>query len=249
MLLAIDIGNTNITFGIFKGKKLLKTWKAPTNKFKGININKNINSIIICSVVPKALMKLKKSLKSFRGRVFVVGENIKAPIKNLYRKPKQVGQDRLVDAVAAFEKFKRGCIVVDFGTAITFDLISNKGDYLGGIIVPGIELSLKALKEGTALLPRVSLTKPKELLGKDTKSSIQSGMGYGFGFLCDGIITDLKKRVRRGWKGIERVRRGIPVIATGGAAGIFKKICKEINKIDPHLTLKGLEIIYNSVKI
>jgi type III pantothenate kinase len=167
------------------------------------------------------------------GIVPLCWRDIKAPIKNLYKKPRQVGQDRLVNAIAAKELYGCPAIVVDFGTAITFDVVSKKGEYLGGLIFPGIETSLNALSEKAALLPKISVTPPKGLIGRDTADSIKSGVFYGIGSLCDGIISRLDS--------VKSVR--MTVIATGGHALVISKFTKNIRLIDPHLTLQGLRII------
>lgn len=242
MLLAIDIGNTTMAFGIFEGKRLKSSWKISTrnifSKSKVLKPLKDVDGVIISSVVPKATPIIKKLIKNrFRIKPLVLGENIKAPIKNLYRNPKQVGQDRLVNAVAASELFGAPIIVVDFGTAITFDVISKRKEYLGGIIVPGIEISLEALSSKAALLPRIKLSQPKEFLGKDTVNSMKSGIFYGFGSLCDCLIERLKARFGKQ-----------SVIATGGHSHLIAKFCKSIDKVKSDLTLQGLRIIYEKAR-
>ena len=260
LLLCVDIGNTSISFGIFKGKKLLKTWRVGTQKLSSLRgapkgRRSNLNAIIISSVVPKALSKLKPLIKrQFKktpvypvrsqviqhgmnwasNGVYILGENIKVPIKNLYHNPKQVGQDRLVNAVAAVSLYGAPAIVVDFGTAITFDVISKKGEYLGGVIVPGMEISLDALSSRAALLPKIKLSKPKSLLGKDTVDSMLSGIFYGFGSLTDGIAEKLKHKYMKDAK----------VITTGGHSDMIAPYCKSINHVNKNLTLEGLRIIF-----
>lgn len=237
MLLAIDIGNTTVAFGIFEGKKLRSSWKIPTQSLllkKTLRLPKDINSAIISSVVPKATPIIKKAVvKKCEIHPLLLGGNIKAPIKNLYRKPKQVGQDRLVDAVAVKELYGYPAIVIDFGTAITFDVISKRGEYLGGIIVPGIETSLKALSSRAALLPKIKVSAPKELVGRDTVSSMRSGIFHGFGALCDGLVAKLKAKYGP-----------MKVIATGGHAVLMAKFSKSIDIVNPNLTLQGLRLIY-----
>lgn len=237
MLLTIDIGNTSIAFGIFQGRKLKSAWKVSTQAAlsnKPIRLPKDIDAAIISSVVPKATPIIKKVVaKKYKFRPLVLGENIKTPIKNLYRESKQVGQDRLVNAVAAKELYGYPVIVVDFGTAITFDVVSKKGEYLGGIIVPGIEISLEVLSTKAALLPRIKLSPPKELLGRDTVSSMKSGIFYGFGSLCDCLIDKLKEEFGKQ-----------PVIATGGHSRLIAKFCRSIDSVCPDLTLRGLRIIF-----
>ncbi|MDD4879842.1 MAG: type III pantothenate kinase [Candidatus Omnitrophica bacterium] len=237
MLLAIDIGNTSIAFGVFKGKKLRSSWKISAQDVlskKTINLPAKMDTAIISSVVPKATPVIKKAIgKKYKIRPLVLGENIKAPIKNLYRRPKQVGQDRLVDAVAAKELYGYPAIVIDFGTAITFDVISKKGEYLGGLIFPGIETSLNALSQKAALLPKIKVAAPKGLIGRDTADSMKSGVFHGTGALCDGVIAKLKAKYGP-----------MKVIATGGHAALIAKYAGAIDWINPNLTLQGLNIIY-----
>lgn len=239
MLLTIDIGNTTIAFGVFKAKKLISTWKIATQETlakKAILLKrqKGITAAIISSVVPKATPIVKKEIvKELKVHPLVLGKDVQAPIRNLYRDPSQVGQDRLVNAVAVKELYGYPAIVIDFGTAITFDVISKKGDYIGGIIVPGIETSIEALSQRAALLPEVKLLHPDALVGKDTVQSMRSGIFYGFGALCDGLVLRLKEKY-----GNQKV------IVTGGNAHLltgFSRVCKDIS---PNLTLYGLRIIY-----
>lgn len=241
MLLAVDIGNTSITYGVFRGKRLERRWRFPTSGpiedlFKGLRQRlHDIDAIIVSSVVPKVLLKLEGRLaRLFHVKPLVVGRDLDFGIPNLYRDPRQVGSDRLVNAVAAKRLYGSPLIIVDFGTAITFDLISKKGEYLGGIIAPGVEISLKALSNRTALLPEVNLTRPKGLVGRATKESMVSGIVYGFSSLCDGIVAKLRREY--GQK--------IPVVATGGQAGKIVGYCKTIDKVNPWLTLEGLRVIY-----
>jgi type III pantothenate kinase len=236
MLLAVDIGNTSIAFGVFNGKKLIRSWKAFTDRVisgKPVILPSGISRAIISSVVPKATPLISRAIsRRYKIKPLILGKNIKAPIKNLYRKPGQVGQDRLVDAVAAKELYGYPAIVVDFGTAITFDVISKKGEYLGGLIFPGIETSLNALSEKAALLPKITVVPPKGLIGHDTGDSMRSGVFYGIGSLCDGIISKLRKKFGP-----------MRVIATGGHAKILAGFSDSVKNIDSHLTLRGLRII------
>lgn len=242
MLLAIDIGNTSITLGIFVGSKLTMKWRTPPEKgleglFKDFERLPQIGVIIVSSVVPKVLPKLERGLhKLFKIKPLVVGRDLDYGIPNLYKDPRQVGSDRLVNAVAARSLYGSPIIVVDFGTATTFDLISKDGEYLGGIIAPGVEVSLKALSRAAALLPEVDVRRPRGLLGRETKESMIQGTVYGFSALCDGIVAKLRK---------EHGRK-IQVVATGGFARIITSYCKtiDIDKVDPWLTLKGLRMIY-----
>ncbi|MFH1339089.1 MAG: type III pantothenate kinase [Candidatus Omnitrophota bacterium] len=239
MLLAIDIGNTNISFGAFDSKRLVKRFDIPTYGYSLRSLKKSLGRIemedcIICSVVPKVSRILKADLKKLLGkRACVVGEDVKVPIKNLYRKPRQVGSDRLVNAYAGIVLYGAPLIIVDFGTAVTFDVISKRREYLGGMILPGMGISLDALTERTALLPEVKLNKPAELIGRDTKSSMLSGIVYGFASLAE----NLTKRIK------EKIGKDAKVVATGGDVGIIGRYFKGIDKIDKNLTLKGLILV------
>ncbi len=241
MLLAIDIGNTNIHNGIFKKNTLKKTFRIPTytktlrrGYLKKLRpYLKDIERVIIVSVAPKALKEVRYALKKIiNKKILVVGKDINSGVKNLYKDPKQVGQDRLVNARSAFELYGKGAIIVDFGTAITVDVINKDKEYLGGVITPGIEISLNALTERASLLPKVSIKKPKDILGTETKESMISGAVYGFSSLCDGIVKRLKKYSKKS-----------KVIATGGLSPFLGPYCKSIDKIDPNLTLKGLKLL------
>ena len=240
MPLTIDIGNTNISFGIFKGARLIRRFDIPTKGYSITRLknglsNTRVDDAIICSVVPKISRAVEKDLAIFIGKVpIVLGKHTKVPIKNLYRKPAQLGQDRLVNAYAATMLYGAPIIVVDFGTAITFDVVSKKREYLGGMIIPGLEICLEALSQRAALLPEIKLDRPKEFIGRDTKNSILSGIIYGFAGLTDCLITRIRKRT-----GKDAV-----TIGTGGAVDLIRRYCKGIVTIDRDLTLKGLDLIY-----
>ncbi|MEW5757894.1 MAG: type III pantothenate kinase [Candidatus Omnitrophota bacterium] len=242
MSLVIDIGNTTIHFGIFGKDKLIKNFKVETHCNASLQIIKLIknnfkihpNKIIICSVVPKETIRLKKNLKQiFKINPIIVGRDLVVPIKNLYLKPKQVGQDRLVNAYAGVAFYGSPLIVVDFGTAITFDIISKNKEYLGGMILPGLNMSLEALGQKTALLPKVKLTKPKEFIGRDTKQSILSGIVYGFSAMTDNLTERIKTKIGKNAK----------IIATGGNTDLVSKFSNNINVVDKNLTLKGLNLL------
>ena len=240
-LLAIDIGNTNITTGVFKNGALIRKAKIPTAGFKdffgsaGI-APKVVNAVIISSVVPKVLTCLMSSLKDIIDcKIEVVGRTTNVPVKNRYRVKRQVGQDRLVNAFAAKLIYGAPCVIIDFGTAVTFDLVSKSGDYLGGLIMPGIDMSLQGLYEWTALLPRVRLKRAANIIGKDTAGSIRGGILFGLGVMCDGLVSRYKAILGKNLK----------VIATGGNAGLVKKYSKSIETVDEDLTLRGLYLIHN----
>ncbi len=243
MLLAIDIGNTNISCGIFKGSRLIKKFDIPSKNYSRAILSKKLKNLprisasVICSVVPKQTKLVSNSLLSLTGKLpYIIGKNLKAPIKNLYHKPKQVGQDRLVNAYAASIFYKTPLIVIDSGTAVTFDVISRKNEYLGGLITPGMDMSLKALAEKTALLPEVKLANPKTLIGKNTESSILNGIVLGTAELCSGLIRRIK----------QDVGKASLVIGTGGNICRIKKYSKTNIKIDKNLTLRGIYLIYKN---
>lgn len=247
-LLVGDIGNTNIAVGLFQGKRLVHKTKFPTSQVKRFRqfINQNlkakgivfsqIEAMVICSVVPATLTSLKAFFKTLKNiPVYILGDpNIIAPIKNLYAQPQQVGQDRLVNAYAASRLYGAPLVVIDFGTAVTLDVISKNREYLGGMILPGLELSLDALAMRAALLPKVKLERPKEFIGRDTESSMLSGIVYGFAALTDGLSQMIKKEIGNSAK----------VIGTGGNINLIAHYCQNLDKIDPDLTLKGLNLIF-----
>ena len=243
-LLAIDIGNTNITAGIFKGAKLLGKMKMPTSSYSsyirrfkalikgsGLEVNR-VDEAIVSSVVPLALARLVVELRRISGaiKITIIGRDLKVPVKNMYRIKNEVGQDRLVNAFAAKVLYGTPAVIVDFGTAITFDIISKRGDYLGGLILPGIELSLSSLYRNTALLPKIELERAPSIIGKDTVNSMRGGILFGFGAMCDGLVAQYKKILGRSTK----------VIATGGNSSLMKKYARSIQIVDEDLTLKGL---------
>lgn len=242
MLLATDIGNTNIGFGVFEGNTLVKKFTIPAlsyniKRLKDFLGKINIDAGIICSVAPKFTDILEKDLKKyFYIQPYILGSNIDVPIKNCYRNPKKVGQDRLINVYTGMMLFGAPLIVIDFGTAVTFDIVSGRKEYLGGMIFPGLSASLNALSQKTALLPEIRLDKPKEFIGRDTKSGMLSGIVYGFAALTDGLISKIRKEIGKNAK----------VVGTGGNINLINKYCDKIDKIDQDLTIKGLSFIYNA---
>jgi len=208
MLLAIDVGNTNITFGLFDERKLVKQWRCLTDKLLVPSSKFPVTSVVICSVVPSLDQRIKaKVQRLFNVKpFFVTAENITG-IKVKVKNKKEVGADRVVDALAAYKLYGGPCIVVDFGTATTFDVVSAKGEYLGGAIAPGISLARDALYHQTAKLPKVEIKAPKNVIGKDTVSAMQSGLVYGYVSMVEGMIRKLK---------VERRALNVSVVATGG---------------------------------
>ena len=243
MLLVIDIGNTNIAFGVFNKSRLMKKFNLPTAALCGDILKKKIGGykigdVLICSVVPLVTTRLIKVLKGISlGRPYIIGKDIKVPITNCYKKPSQVGQDRLVNAFAGVVLYGYPLIVIDYGTAVTFDVISKRKEYLGGIILPGLGISLDTLSQRAALLPKVNLRAPKGLIGRDTENSILSGIVYGTAALTDELVAGLKSKIGR----------NSIVVGTGGDVDLVSKYCRRIDKIDMNLTLKGMALLYNSI--
>ncbi|MEA3493768.1 MAG: type III pantothenate kinase [Candidatus Margulisiibacteriota bacterium] len=237
MILVVDLGNTNIVFGLFNGKKLASEWRFSTAKLKIPKINHKISAVIIASVVP-ALNKIiqKKLKKLYKCKVhFVTAQNIKG-IKVMLKNKQEIGADRVADALAAYRLYGGPTIIVDFGTATTFDLISNEGEYLGGAIAPGIDLARDALYEHAAKLPKIKISAPKGVVGKNTKSAMQSGLVYGYAAMVDGMIKKIASH-------ISRPASRVKVIATGGLAPLICKYTTVVDTIDKKLTLKGLQMI------
>ncbi len=250
MLLVVDVGNTNTVLGLFDGAELVHDWRIRTvvdhtvdeygmliyNLYKTSRISsRKIRDIIISCVVPPMLNILEPLCrKYFSLKPLIVGPGVKTGMPIFYDNPKEVGADRIVNAVAGYEKYKQDLIIVDFGTATTFDYVSARGEYMGGCISPGIMISSEALFERAAKLPRVELSKPKSIVAKDTVSSMQAGIMYGYAGLVDGICDRMKAEVKS----------NPLVVATGGLAKIVAPETKNINIVDDMLTLEGLRIIY-----
>jgi len=250
MLLALDVGNTNTTIGLFEGKQLRMHWRLSTRRdgtgdeygmlisnllhLAGLE-SSQVSALILASVVPPLQSSLEEMARRyFRIVPIVVDSRIKTGMPILYDSPHEVGADRIVNAVAAFEVYGGPAIVVDFGTATTFDAVSVKGEYLGGVIAPGIAIAAEALFERTAKLPRIDIAKPTSVVGKTTVASMQSGLFFGYLGLVEGIVTRM-----RGEMG------GDPtVIGTGGLAHLILAESPTIQHVDPLLTLTGLQIIY-----
>ena len=250
MLLVIDVGNTNTVIGVFEGEKLIHDWRIRTvvdhtideygmlilNLYKSSRISaKTVRAIIISCVVPPMLNILEPLCeKYFHLKPHIVGPGVKTGMPIFYDNPKEVGADRVVNAVAAYEKYRRDCIIVDFGTATTFDYVSPRGEYMGGCISPGIMISSEALFERAAKLTRVELSRPRAVVAKDTVSSMQAGILFGYAGLVDGIVGRMKAEVKS-----EPI-----VVATGGLARVVAAEAKSIDVVDDMLTLEGLRIIY-----
>jgi type III pantothenate kinase len=253
MLLCVDIGNTTIAFAIMRGTKVIYSKKVLTAAIvsgqlgevrqliqpwrKKISL---IEEVVLCSVVPKATGVIEQVLQKALGvNISLVGRDLIVPLHNLYRNPTQVGQDRLVGAFAALEFYGQPAIIVDLGTAITLDVVSSHGEYQGGIIVPGIQLSADALWDKTALLPLVNIKRPQRLIGKDTENSILSGLFYGYGEMLKGLIKKLRREIS-----------GRPqVVMTGGYARLMQSYLKGVvTKVDEQLIFKGLVQLFLTKK-
>ncbi len=251
MLLVIDVGNTNIVMGIYKDRNLICSWRVRTEKnttedefnvlatglFNGSGINPDmISDIIISSVVPPMVSILDSFCKKYLNQhPLWVDAKTSAGMPILYGNPKEVGADRIVNAVGAFEKYKQSLIIIDFGTATTFDAISAKGEYMGGAISPGIIISSEALFMKASKLPRVEIFSPPErIIGTDTSGSIQSGIIFGYAGLVDGMVRRMAKEMNSSPK----------VIGTGGLAPLMADVCGSIEEVDQDLTLEGLRIIH-----
>lgn len=253
MLLVIDIGNTNIVFGVYKEEELLYNWRITSDKdrtsdeygllfdqifkFNGLNVD-NVKDIIISSVVPPLMHTMPTmSRRYFNIEPLVVGPGIKTGIDIKYDNPKEVGADRIVNAISGYKKYGGPLIIVDSGTAITFDAVGEDGSYLGGVITPGIKISSEALFSRTAKLPKVEIAKPERVIGKNTVNSIQSGLVYGYIGMIDHIISKMIGEM--GYKEDQ-----VKIIATGGFSNLVSSESKYIDVIDGLLTLEGLRIIY-----
>lgn len=243
MILTIDLGNTNIVFGLFDGQRLVRTWRRPSDKYKKLPRNFRCEKVIIASVVPELNQGLRKAVEQHLGVKphFVTAENIKG-IKVKLANKREIGADRVVDALAAYRLYGGPAIIVDFGTATTFDLISGKGEYLGGAIAPGILLARDALFERTAKLPKIKIKPPKSVIGNDTVSAMQSGLVYGYVAMVEGMISRIRSKIQDP-RSKTNPRTKIKVIATGGLAGLICKYTTVVDTIDPLLTLKGLRLI------
>jgi type III pantothenate kinase len=254
VLLVIDVGNSNIVLGGYDGPKLMRNWRIATDKAKtydeyGILFHDLfrmsgldpalVDGIIISSVVPPLTGVLELLAQRYFGhKSLVVGPGIKTGMPIHYDNPKEVGADRIVNAVAGFEKYRSSLIIVDFGTATTFDYVNSKGEYCGGAIAPGLMISLEALFQRASKLPRVEIAKPAAVIAKNTVNSMQAGIVYGYVGLVDGIVTRMKGESHDNPK----------VIATGGLSRLIAPESTTIEHIEEFLTLEGLRILFDRNK-
>lgn len=254
MLLAIDIGNTNVVWGIFEGRTLKGHWRLATDVSKTadeygilfVNIlrqagieTERITDAILSSVVPSLTAVFDEMVETyFRHTPLVISSDLDMGIRIAYPNPREIGSDRLVNAAAAYARYKTCLIIVDFGTATTFCAVSAGGEYLGGAIAPGLGIASEALFARTAKLPKVDLTRPKTVIGKDTAAGIQSGLIFGYAGLVDELVTRMQTEL--GQKAL--------VIATGGLASLIAPESRTIQEVRPFLTLEGLELIYHKTR-
>jgi type III pantothenate kinase len=250
MILVLDTGNTNIVLGVYHSDELIHHWRMETDRYKtedeygmqvkalfnhaGIDFSQ-IHGIIISSVVPSIMFSLERMCQKYFGlKPLIVGPGVKTGLNIKYENPREVGADRIVNAVAAIEEYGPPLIIVDFGTATTYCYINEKSDYMGGAIAPGIGISTEALFTKASKLPRIELTKPESVVGKNTISAMQAGIVFGYVGQVEGIVTRMKAQSKL----------QPTVIATGGMANLIAAESTVIDKIDPYLTLKGLHLIY-----
>ncbi|AIQ55596.1 type III pantothenate kinase [Paenibacillus borealis] len=255
MILVVDIGNTNIVLGVYRGRELLHHFRLSTarqstvdeygvlihNLFHMSNISfKDVEGVIISSVVPPLVQVIVEMCVKYIGKdPLLVGPGIKTGLNLRYENPREVGADRIVNAVAAIEQYKCPLVVVDFGTATTFDCIDAGANYLGGAIVPGLGISTEALYQRASKLPRIELEKPKKVIGRNTVHAMQAGIIFGYAGQVEGIVRRIK---------LEMNAPVLKVIATGGLAPLIAGETDCIDEVNPMLTLEGLRIIYNRNK-
>jgi type III pantothenate kinase len=250
VLLAVDVGNTQTHFGLFRCGELVEDWRMATQReatgdtlaaayaallgLRDLRLAE-VSAAIVSSVVPQLTPEYERlSERYLSGTLVVVGPAIRSGMPIRIENPHELGSDRLLNAVAAWDRHHRPCVVVDFGTTINFDVVSSRGEFLGGIFAPGIEISMEALSTRAARLVKVDLEPPHELIGRSTEAALRSGIVYGFAGAVDGIV----RRVR-GELGPDTL-----ALATGGLAGAIVPFCEQIDAVDPFLTLTGLRILW-----
>jgi type III pantothenate kinase len=255
MMLAVDIGNTNIVLGVYKQRELLHHFRLNTARqstvdeygvliynlfnMSGLSL-KDIEGVIISSVVPPLVQVIVEMCEKYIGKdPLLVGPGIKTGLNLRYENPREVGADRIVNAVAAIERYKCPLVVVDFGTATTFDCIDSGANYLGGAIVPGLGISTEALYQRASKLPRIELEKPKKVIGRNTVHAMQAGIIFGYAGQVEGIVRRIKQEMNA---------PVLKVIATGGLAPLIAGETDCIDEVNPMLTLEGLRIIYDRNK-
>ena len=247
MLLAVDVGNTNTVLGLFTGEELVRSWRITTHAratgdemaltFRGLlDEQPEITGLALCSTVPSVLHELRPMLSSFFHEmpVVIVEPGTKTGVPILTDNPKEVGADRIVNTLAAHQQFGGPCIVVDFGTSTNLDVVSAQGEFLGGALAPGIDISLEALSTKAAQLRKVEVARPRSPIGKNTVEALQSGAVFGFAGQVDGLVDRI----------IEEIGPVTAVVATGGLASVVIGESETITHHDPHLTLNGLRMVF-----
>jgi type III pantothenate kinase len=252
MLLAVDVGNTEITIGVFDGEELVQHWRAATVAERtadehalliggflaqdGLGLTDMADGVVVSSVVPRLTQALREMVHRYcRVEPLVVEPGIRTGLPILTDNPREMGADRVVNAVAAYAAYGGPVVVIDFGTATTFDAVSERGEHLGAAIAPGIQISMNALVERTAQLRRVELVTPRSVIGKNTVESLQAGAVWGFAGQVDGIVRRM----------VAELGGKVTVVATGGLAGAVLDACETVQRHDPWLTLYGLRIIWD----
>ncbi len=250
MLLVVDVGNTQTHLGAFRGEELVHDWRFATVRdstadelgavlrslleLRDLSFG-DLDASILSSTVPQLRPEWTAMAERYLGHEMpVVGPGLRTGMPIRMDNPREVGADRLVNAVAAYERFRGPCVIVDFGTAITYDVVGAAGEYVGGIIAPGVEISIEALTSRAAAIPKIDLTPPRALIGKSTVEAIRSGVIYGFASQVDGMVGRLR----------EELGDGTAAVATGGLANAIVPFCDLIDEVDPLLTLTGLRLIY-----
>jgi type III pantothenate kinase len=250
VLLAVDVGNTNVVFGLYDGPRLAHTFRARAEQTRtadeyGVLLRQmislhelepgHVQAVIMASVVPPLTDVMSEAVRhAFAREPLVVGPGFRTGMSVLYEQPKDVGADRIANAVAGFERVRGGVIVVDFGTALIFDCVSPKGEYLGGVIVPGVQVSLDGLLERAAKLTRIELAEPPTVVGHNTVHALQSGIVHGYAALVDGLVARIKAELAF----------DCGVLATGAHAALVARHTRSIEQVDEHLTLEGLRLLY-----
>jgi type III pantothenate kinase len=243
-LLAIDVGNTQTVLGLFDGAELTRHWRLATEPQRtgdelgillgGLVELGSVEGIVLSSTVPALVRAYEELASTVDARLLVLGPGIRTGIPVSYDNPHEVGPDRIANAVAARERYGAPCIVVDFGTSTNFDVVSSAGEYVGGVLAPGIEVSMDALFDRAARLVKVDFVPPPSPIGRSTETALQSGVVYGFAGQVDGIVA----RIR------EELGAQAPVVATGGLANLIAPHAQTIGKVDPFLTLEGLRLVW-----